>query len=433
LRKERIENKTIEDIPNMGLCTGCGTCAGMCPNSSIEMTRNSNGTYTPILDKEKCNQCGICFNVCPGLFIDIDKYNLEIFNEKPKNFFLGNYKNCYLGHSLDEKIRWNSSSGGLITMLLIFALQEGIISGALVTRMSRKKPLEPEAFIAKTKKEIISASGSKYCPVAANVIIKKIRNERGKFAVVGLPCHIHGVRKAELFDTELKEKIVLHLGLFCGHTPNFLGNEFLFKRLNILKNDIAKITYRGRGWPGSMTIELRDGSRMSIPFLDYYITLGSPFFVPMRCMLCSDQSNELADISFGDAWLPDLKNKQIGESIAVSRTEIGEEILQKAKSKVIKIAKIDCNKVILSQRRKLYSKKKNLAARIRIWKILGKKIPIYDCRLQRPPNLSYLDAILRYLVIYVSLKPPVRNSLIFRTPFLLPRVYYFFHEIFVRN
>ena len=48
--------------------------------------------------------------------------------------------------------------------------------------------------------EPVSATKSKYCPVPANVRIKKILRRNGKFAVVGLPCHIHGVRKAEMLN-----------------------------------------------------------------------------------------------------------------------------------------------------------------------------------------------------------------------------------------
>jgi coenzyme F420 hydrogenase subunit beta len=46
-----------------------------------------------------------------------------------------------------------------------FALEEGIIDGALVTRMKKDRPLEPEPFIARTREEIIEASKSKYCGV----------------------------------------------------------------------------------------------------------------------------------------------------------------------------------------------------------------------------------------------------------------------------
>jgi len=53
---------------------------------------------------------------------------------------------------------------GVVTQLLIFLLEKGIIDGALVVRMREDQPLEPEPFIARTKEEIISTSKFKYCP-----------------------------------------------------------------------------------------------------------------------------------------------------------------------------------------------------------------------------------------------------------------------------
>lgn len=53
----------------------------------------------------------------------------------------------------------------MVSALLIFALEQGIIDGALVTKMSENNPLEPQPFIARTREEIISAAKSKYCPV----------------------------------------------------------------------------------------------------------------------------------------------------------------------------------------------------------------------------------------------------------------------------
>jgi len=178
-------------------CTGCGTCIAMCPNSAIRMTLKK-GRYIPHINNELCNQCGICHEVCPGHSVDFKELNFAIFGKEPKDILIGNYERCYIGHSTDTSIRYNSSSGGLVTALLVFAIEERIIDGALVTKMNDKNPLEPKVFIARSKEEIISASKSKYCPVPANITLKEILKEDGKFAVVGLPCHIHGIRKAEL-------------------------------------------------------------------------------------------------------------------------------------------------------------------------------------------------------------------------------------------
>jgi len=232
-----MTQKTIAQVVKDGLCTGCGTCVSLCPEEAIKLIIDEKkGIYISELDEDGCNNCGICYKVCPGHEVDFKGLNLEIFGKEPEDILIGNYLNCYTGHSTDYNIRYNSSSGGLVTALLIFALEEGIIDGALVTRMKRDNPIEPEPFIARTVEEIIEASKSKYCPVPANIALKEILDskEGEKFAVVGLPCHIHGVRKAEQINKKLKEKIVLHLGIFCNHVPNFWGTKLLLQRLIFL-------------------------------------------------------------------------------------------------------------------------------------------------------------------------------------------------------
>jgi coenzyme F420 hydrogenase subunit beta len=400
------QKQTIEEVVKSDLCTGCGTCVSICPDEAIELTKNNEkGIYIPKLNKEKCNNCGICYKVCPGHSVDFKQLNLEIFGKESNDVLIGNYLNCYTGHATDYDIRYNSASGGLVTQLLIFALEKGIINGALVTRMSEENPLEPEPFIARTKEEIIGASKSKYCPVPANIALKEMLESEDdeKFAVVGLPCQIHGIRKAELINKKLKEKIVLHVGIFCVCTINFLGSDFLLQRLKIERNNIKEIDYRGEGWPGSMLIELKNGSKLFIPKSEYYDNrFGS--FIPIRCTLCSDHACELADISFGDAWLPEFANDKTGKSIIISRSKMAEEILRGAASrKVIEVNKINSSKVVLSQGI-FRSKKNQLKVRIFLFKLFGKKIPIYNQKLLRPKPIDYIMAIWLYFWIHVSSK-----------------------------
>lgn len=407
-------NKTIEDVANNDLCTGCGTCVGICPNSAIWMIKDdSKGIYSPKINNEICDQCGLCFEVCPGHSVDFMGLNLEIFGKEPEDVSIGSYLDCYIGHATDYDVRYSSASGGIVTQLLIFALEEGIIDGALVTRMSKENPLEPEPFIARTREEIIEASKSKYCPVPANIALKEIlRSDEGeKFAVVGLPCHIHGIRKAEMLNMKLKEKIVLHFGIVCGHAPNFRGTEFLLQKRNIRKNDVIKIDYRGEGWPsghgygrrGGVSIKLKNGVSKYVPYSSAWSIIGSSYFYPIRCTLCCDKFCELADIAFCDAWLPELADDEIGKSIIISKNKISDNILQKALSnKKIKLDEISSNKVL--EATGVGFKKNTLKARMFLFRMCGKKIPTYNSKLLEPSFRAYFDSVVFYLRIYIASK-----------------------------
>jgi len=415
-----MTDETIAQVVKDGLCTGCGTCISLCPNEAIKLTINEKeGIYVPELNEEKCNNCGICYKVCPGHEVDFKQLNLEIFGKVTENVLIGNYLNCYIGHSMDYDIQYNCASGGLITQLLIFALEERIIDGALVTRMKKDKPLEPEPFIARTTEEIIEASKSKYCPVPANVALKEIlESEDGeRFAVVGLPCHINGIRKAERINKSLKEKISFHIGIFCGHTPNFLGTKFLLDKLGIEKEDVKNLSYRGEGWPGSMKISLESGELLLLP--DYWGGLfGLNFFTPARCLLCSDGICELADIAFGDAWLPELSDDKIGKSIMVSKSEMGEQLLKAMKLKNrIGLVEISAKKVIQSQAGMLHFKKKNLNARSKLFKAVPKNDNIL-----KSDAMDYFIALSPYLNSCISSNSLLRKVLR-RAPSKLIQIY----------
>lgn len=299
------------------LCTGCGTCTALCPTQALEMRVNEKkGVYEPVLTGE-CNECGICLRVCPGLGVDFRKLNMEIFGREPEDILLGNYEACYVAHSTDEKLRYDSSSGGMVTQVLLYLLEEGLIDGALVTRMNPEKPLEPEPFIARTSEEIIEARGSKYCPVPANVALREIIDVPGRYAVVGLPCHIQGIRKAELLNRKLRERIVYHLGILCNNTPNFKATEFLLKHINLKKEEIKKINYRGKGWPGFLSIKTKNRDIKFLPKLEYWDSGFGQFFCSVICKLCIDHFCKFSDASFGDYWVETRKND--GLSLVIMR------------------------------------------------------------------------------------------------------------------
>ena len=393
------------------------------------MSRNhEKGIFVPELRNAKsCSECGLCVQVCPGLHPDLDRLNLFVFGKLPKDALLGNWTNLYVGHSTDEKIRWDAASGGLATTLLIFALKEGIIDGALVTRMKEANPLEPEVFLAKTVEEVLSASKSKYCPVPLSTGIRDLVARDGKFAIVGLPCHIHGIRNAEMINKKLKERIAFHIGLFCGHTVNFLGTEFLLQKMGIRSNDVMRIDYRGEGWPGGMTVQLKDGTKRSLPLSTYWgHFFGYNFFTPIRCILCGDTLNELADISLGDAWLPELMCDNVGESMIITRTKIGEGLLRDALSKGrVEVMGVRRRDIIRSHGAVLFFKKTELRTRVNLLRKLGKQ-QYNVCSAKKnatKPNIaSYLRSMLTFFNIYLSSKSKLRWLLKF-IPLKLLRFY----------
>jgi coenzyme F420 hydrogenase subunit beta len=372
--------------------------------TAITMTLRVNGAYAPVVDQKKCVGCGSCMLVCPGYRCYIPS-QLKCDGQLP-NPFIGNYLHCYFGHSTNNELRTASASGGLITQLLIYALEKSYIDGCLVTKMSDTNPLKPEPFIAKTKKEILSAAKSKYCPVPANVALTQILNASGKFAVVGLPCHIQGARKAELNSIMLKNRIVLHFGLVCNHAPTFLATRHLLKKLRIEPQQILKIEYRGRGHPGKMTIFLKDGQEKSVEMTStkYWGGSFSLFFYNPRCTVCEDKMCESADISFMDAWLPEFKNNTLCESIVVVRTKKGMDLLMEALSQnVIELNELPVEKIISSQL--LIATQRRYSARMRFLQHFRKDVPVSNRFISKVSFTDYLKTFSFPFRLFISGRP----------------------------
>jgi coenzyme F420 hydrogenase subunit beta len=361
--------------------------------------------------------------------VDFENLNLKVFGKPPEDDLLGNYLRCYVGHSNDVNIRYNAASGGIASQLLISALEMGLVDGAVVVRMKRENPLETEAVVARTKQEILDASKSKYCPAASNKVLKQIIKEKGKFAIVGLPCHIHGIRKAEEICETLRGRIVLRIGLMCSHIVSFTGTEFILEKLGVDRKQVKALSYRGNGWPGGMSVRMNDGTNITIPLLgawhSYWVVFSSHFFTPMRCEMCPDESAEFADISLGDAWLPELRHDKIGESIIVTRTKIAEDLLSSvAAAGLVTIVGVSPAKVKQTQGLNLKFKKSFFGKRLFMLKRLGCLTPEFGIPIDRIWSpVDFSRAFYPYLNIKLSSNKHVK-SLLIHVPFPLFRLYF---------
>ena len=308
-------------------CTGCGTCAGICSKEIVHFFETNTGILRPEFNKKECSNCSLCVKACPAINLDFDSLNMQVFGKIPKDGEIGNYLEIFQGYATDQKIRYLSSSGGLATIIIQFLLDQKYIDAALLVNASSEHPTRPFAFLATSSEQINSSSGSKYCPVALNVQLSNIIKNKLKVAVVGLPCHIHGIRLAIDANRKLSEQVVISIGLFCGKTPTFEATDSLLDKLKISEERIRKLAYRGKGWPGFFQLS---GQQMNVK-IDFSLLwksyIGSAFFESPHCFRCYDFFSDFADISLGDAWLDSISGDNTGRSIVITRTVQGENII----------------------------------------------------------------------------------------------------------
>ena len=369
--------------------------------------------YVPQWEKRNCNQCGLCHEACPGHGVDFERFNDALFGDIPADIALGRYLGCYVGHAVDESVRYSSASGGLVSSLLIFALEQGLVDGALVTRMCRDDPLKPEPFIARTREEILSAARSKYCPVATNAALQEILESDDRIAVVGLPCHIQGIRKAEQRIPQLAKQIRYRISLACSMNFSFRGTERFLQNLGIARESVAAFEYRGRGWPGSVLVRLKDGTAWMIPYAECYRRLG-PYSL-RRCTLCSDMLGELSDLTCGAAGIRDprcdmprlgtlpemARTDSMGSSFAISRTSAAEELLEHAAlNGAVELSELDLRDLLAGQNQALF-KKRELSARMLLSRLAGRSVPQYGQKRLSQTRADYLHSLRFYAARYV--------------------------------
>jgi coenzyme F420 hydrogenase subunit beta len=216
--------------------------------------------------------------------------------------FIGRSRRLDAGWASDDELRFRGSSGGAATALLIDALESGFIDAAIVTSVDPEDPLRTLSLIATDGDVIRAARGSKYTIASPNRLLRTILERDGRYALVGLPCHIEGLRKAQKLHALMESRVVLAVGLFCGTTCTPRGTLVGIRRMGIDPGEVASVAYRGDGWPGGLRLALRSGEQVEAPYPDYFDPWLSAH-VPGRCMVCPDATNELADIAFRDAWL----------------------------------------------------------------------------------------------------------------------------------
>ncbi|MHA1581515.1 MAG: Coenzyme F420 hydrogenase/dehydrogenase, beta subunit C-terminal domain [Candidatus Baldrarchaeia archaeon] len=339
-----------------GLCIHCGACYSVCPVNVIEWDEKK---VIPKIIEKKCTGCKVCIKVCPS--VNFEKEYAPIY-QNLKSYLIGPIKEVYLSYATDTELRREASSGGFVTAFLITLMNIGVIDGAIVVIPNSANPFLPRAIIARDEEEIKGARGSKYTIVPTCLLIKEILKNNKKFAVVGTPCQILAFKKSEKIFKELKEKIVVYIGLFCGHVMYPSGYKVIIeKEARKIPKKIKEIKYRGGGWPGYLSLFFENGAIIKIPY-DYWVKtyFSSLLFTPKRCLICNDSTSELADISVGDPWIPDIKaTEQLGISLVVVRTEKGINLLNKTmkKSRDLRLEKAPVRYILISQKTNIFHKK----------------------------------------------------------------------------
>jgi coenzyme F420 hydrogenase subunit beta len=333
----------IEAIKANGLCSGCGLCAGIgegaegaegagAAESAIVMRDTADGYRRPEAVRAiPQSQATLIDAVCPGANI----------RHQPKSFeaeyhpVWGPLITARLGWSSDAELRQNASSGGGLSAILTHLLATGEIDYIVQTAVSSDSPVRNALTISTGRDDVFHAAGSRYAPSSPLEDIASRLNAPGRFAFVGKPCDVAGLRQLARHDARVDEKVPYMLAFMCAGVPSYRGTSALLAEMGVEdESEIAAFRYRGDGWPGFATAQLADGRSFR---MDYDTSWGNILnrHLQFRCKICPDGIGEFADIVCADGWHCDengepLFDEQEGRSIVLTRSAKGEAALTRA-------------------------------------------------------------------------------------------------------
>jgi coenzyme F420 hydrogenase subunit beta len=336
-----------------------------------------NDGLRPFLEGGKCGACIECIKVCPGYVTTHNSFkNISgLIPELLKGW--GPILEIWEGYATNSEMRYHGSSGGLTNAIVLYCLEEEGMHGVLHIGADNEIPWKNKTVFSQNRSELLKRTGSRYSPSSPCDGLDQIIKAKGFCAFIGKPCDIAGLRKAQLLKPDLDKNIGIAIGIFCAGTPSTTGTLDLLKKMDVNPEKIEELRYRGKGWPGMFTVQLKEEKTLShrMSYMDAWGFLQK--YRPFRCYLCPDGTSEFADISCGDPWYRKISEGEQGYSLVLVRTERGRKILQGAiEAGHVFLDQAD-PKILEASQKNLLSKRCAIWGRFLVMKAFGIPTPQY--------------------------------------------------------
>ena len=321
----------VKDVAENGYCTGCGICEAIASETHIQVKLSSIGYLRPeikqSLDLQVLEEIKA---VCPGINI---KHTAQQQNQ---DVIWGPLEQISTGHAADETVRYQGSSGGVISALAIYLLASGKVSFVAQNAVSKNDPLTNELQISRNAADVLHAAGSRYAPSAPLRKIKELFQTSEQFAFIGKPCDVAALRNYLNLNPTLKKQVPYMLSFMCAGIPSQLGTHEILNQFSVRPDEVKSMRYRGEGWPGKAKVVTHQDE---VYEMDYEASWGTILnkHLQFRCKICPDGTGEFADVVCADAWYgkdgyPDFE-EQAGRSLVLGRTAIGAALINEAAKK----------------------------------------------------------------------------------------------------
>jgi coenzyme F420 hydrogenase subunit beta len=277
-------NELVSDVQKSGLCIGCGACVHLCP-----YFRNYRGRTVQIFPCTLSQ--GRCYAACPKAEVDLDELARVYQGHSYEGAPIGMYEFALAAKAGKEMPIGSYQGGGTVSALLVQAMNQGLIEGAVLTGSDEEGPIP---VLAESVSEIIACASSKFgATPTLEVLNRAVADGRSNLGVVGTPCQVTAVAKMRsnpLGRGDFVDPVSLVMGLFC----NWSLDQRLIRIFLSQIVDLPRI--KGMDIPpppaNILLIDLGDET-LEIPLDEVRA------FIPDTCSLCPDMTSEWADLSVG--------------------------------------------------------------------------------------------------------------------------------------
>lgn len=247
--------------------------------------------------------------------------------DAPRDPILGPVRGLWLAWSRDEDFRKRGASGGVLSTLAAWAIEEGIVART-VGATTGPEPRRTVAVEITSREEALRSAGSRYAPCSVAGHPQALSSDA---ATIGKPCEAYAIRRHQ---ERTGEGPALLLSFFCAGTPSQDATDKTVTDLGLDPHHLSDLWYRGRGWPGRFTAVAPGGASASLSYSESWGSRLGPT-VQWRCRVCPDGVGEASDITAGDLWEADEAGhptfeERPGQSVLIARTELGMEVVRRA-------------------------------------------------------------------------------------------------------
>lgn len=374
-------------------CCGCGACSQKCPKGCITMLEDKEGFLYPVVREDICVHCGLCLSVCPF-------HNQEEAREPIKAFS---------AFANDEKIRKESSSGGIFSLIA----KQVIDAGGVVYGASFDKDWNVHHECVENESDLWRFRGSKYVQSSIGDSFKLAKDQLKAGRIVlfsGTPCQIAGLRHflGKDYPGLLTVDIVCH-----GVPSPGLWRWYLNKVKKDILSQVSAISFRNKdyGWKSycvaydivqSGTVVRHHCYHRDDPYMKAFL---SDLSLRPSCSSCQIKSGKShSDITLADFWCIERVvnggDDDKGVSLVLANTFKGNSYL--ASIHGISFQAVDFRQALQYNRAWSVSFPKN-PNRDSFLASYSKHINDFDCFVERKlqPNLSWKKKVknrLKYLL-----------------------------------